>query len=256
MIKFFRKIRQNLLSEGKTGKYFKYAIGEIILVVIGILIALQINNWNESRKAEIEERDILQKLQLDLRDDINVLQYQLNFKKNMIESYKQCLDILSEETVATKEEFMNYFSSILQVGSVNLNMTTFNNLQTTGQIRLIKSNELADNIVSYYNTDYTQWQSALRDYTRNITAPYILQFDYIPQLIINDMHGNQIKMTGQSKDFKNPEKTLDDYKNNYFIINTLRQKKYNLEALNPRYKKLLNNAKDLDKTIQEYLGNK
>ena len=50
MIKFFRKIRLNLLTENKTGKYFKYAIGEIILVVIGILIALQINNWNENRK--------------------------------------------------------------------------------------------------------------------------------------------------------------------------------------------------------------
>ena len=49
MIKFFRKIRQNLLMENKTGKYFKYAIGEIILVVIGILIALQINNWNSQR---------------------------------------------------------------------------------------------------------------------------------------------------------------------------------------------------------------
>ena len=52
MIKFFRKIRQNLLMENKTGKYFKYAIGEIILVVIGLLIALQINNWNEEKKLE------------------------------------------------------------------------------------------------------------------------------------------------------------------------------------------------------------
>jgi hypothetical protein len=50
MIKFFRKIRQNSLSEGKTGKYLKYAIGEIILVVIGILIALQLNNLNENKK--------------------------------------------------------------------------------------------------------------------------------------------------------------------------------------------------------------
>ena len=50
MIKFFRKIRQNLLLQNKTSKYFKYAIGEIILVVIGILIALQINNWNEHYK--------------------------------------------------------------------------------------------------------------------------------------------------------------------------------------------------------------
>ena len=50
MIKFFRHIRQNLIMENKTSKYLKYAIGEIILVVIGILIALQVNNWNENRK--------------------------------------------------------------------------------------------------------------------------------------------------------------------------------------------------------------
>ena len=50
MINFFRKIRQNLLIENKTGKYFKYAIGEIVLVMIGILLALQVNNWNEQRK--------------------------------------------------------------------------------------------------------------------------------------------------------------------------------------------------------------
>ena len=239
--------------ENKTGKYFKYAIGEILLVMIGILLAVQVNNWNENRKTQIEERDILQRLQLDLRDDLKTLQFSLDFKKDIVESYGLCLDILSEETMATKEEFMNHFSSILQVGEVNLNMTTFNNLKSTGKIRLIKSNEIADNIVSYYNSDYKLWESALKDYTRNITAPYILQFDYIPQKTYTDSQGNNLKMTGQPRDFKKPEKTLDDYKINYFIINTLRQKKYNIEALIPRYKELLNNALDLDKTIQEYL---
>ena len=68
MIKFFRKIRQNLLSEGKTGKYIKYAIGEIILVVIGILIALQLNNWNESRKTKLLEIEIYK----EIKDDITV----------------------------------------------------------------------------------------------------------------------------------------------------------------------------------------
>ena len=62
MIKFFRKIRQNLIMENKTGKYIKYAIGEIVLVVIGILIALQINNWNNNQKANIEEKEILESL--------------------------------------------------------------------------------------------------------------------------------------------------------------------------------------------------
>ena len=50
MIKFFRKIRQDLLSTGKTGKYLKYAIGEILLVIIGILIAVSINSWNEEEE--------------------------------------------------------------------------------------------------------------------------------------------------------------------------------------------------------------
>ncbi len=66
MIKFFRRIRQNLLLENKTGKYLKYAIGEIILVVIGILFALQINTWNQERKDRIKENEIL----LDLAENL------------------------------------------------------------------------------------------------------------------------------------------------------------------------------------------
>ncbi|MFT6699485.1 MAG: hypothetical protein ACJAVD_000984, partial [Porticoccaceae bacterium] len=54
MIKFFRKIRYDLMEKNKTGKYLKYAIGEILLVVIGILFALQINNWNNNKNEKAE----------------------------------------------------------------------------------------------------------------------------------------------------------------------------------------------------------
>jgi hypothetical protein len=70
MIKFFRKIRQRLLTESKFSKYLLYAIGEIILVVIGILIALQINNWNEERKTKQRLNDFLTEIQNDLSDNI------------------------------------------------------------------------------------------------------------------------------------------------------------------------------------------
>ncbi|WP_207764272.1 DUF6090 family protein [Hanstruepera neustonica] len=69
MIKFFRHIRYNLMSENKTGKYLKYAIGEIILVVIGILIALQINNWNEERKVDFEVVKTLAEIRSNLISD-------------------------------------------------------------------------------------------------------------------------------------------------------------------------------------------
>ena len=69
MIKFFRKIRYNLMSENKTAKYFKYAIGEIVLVMIGILLALQVNNWNESRKNKINETKLLTELFNDAKLD-------------------------------------------------------------------------------------------------------------------------------------------------------------------------------------------
>ena len=71
MIKFFRKIRQRLLSEGNTRKYFKYAIGEIILVVIGILIALQINNLNESQKSKSTVIQLLENVQKELILNLN-----------------------------------------------------------------------------------------------------------------------------------------------------------------------------------------
>ena len=67
MIKFFRKIRYELMNQNKTAKYFKYAIGEIVLVVIGILIALQINTWNENRKNKELEKQYLNSLIIDLK---------------------------------------------------------------------------------------------------------------------------------------------------------------------------------------------
>ncbi|PNQ75290.1 hypothetical protein C1T31_03925 [Hanstruepera neustonica] len=81
MIKFFRSIRYNLMSESKTRKYFKYAIGEIILVVIGILIALQINNWNNNRLAKQAEISQIKQLLEDARADSIFFGSRANFLK-------------------------------------------------------------------------------------------------------------------------------------------------------------------------------
>lgn len=92
MIKFFRKIRQNLLSEGKTGKYLKYAIGEIILVVIGIWIALQLNNWNESRKNKDEFKTVLQQIYTVIDQDsenLTLIRHQISKQIDIMDNIVQ-----------------------------------------------------------------------------------------------------------------------------------------------------------------------
>ena len=83
MIKNFRKIRQKLLSEKKFSKYLLYAVGEIILVVVGILIALSINNWNDERKDNLKGKNILQQLKTEFkRDSIDLSNYVKLTNKN------------------------------------------------------------------------------------------------------------------------------------------------------------------------------
>ena len=78
MIKFFRKIRYDLMEKNKTGKYLKYAIGEIVLVVIGILIALQINNWNEDNKEKKVESQLITRLHTEYSQNKILLKEQID----------------------------------------------------------------------------------------------------------------------------------------------------------------------------------
>ncbi|WP_282124701.1 DUF6090 family protein [Algibacter mikhailovii] len=92
MIKFFRKIRQQLLSENKFSKYLIYAIGEIVLVVIGILIALSINNRNEEKKLDIVEVNILKGIRQNILMDTidinhNIRRYKEMWKRDSIVSF-------------------------------------------------------------------------------------------------------------------------------------------------------------------------
>lgn len=82
MIKFFRKIRQNLLTENKLSKYFLYAVGEIVLVVLGILIALQLNNYNDTLKQEKQELKTLVNLNLDFEFNLSEIERNINILKN------------------------------------------------------------------------------------------------------------------------------------------------------------------------------
>ena len=133
MIKFFRKIRQNLLSEGKTTKYFKYAIGEIVLVVIGILIALQINNWNENRKIKHKETVIQKELLESINSDLKAYE---SFSEPRIERKKRGLDSLFTYVFDNKEIedslFIDFYTNMSQDIFLRFDNGPFEDLKSSG----------------------------------------------------------------------------------------------------------------------------
>ncbi len=144
MIKFFRRIRYDLMEKNKTGKYLKYAIGEILLVVIGILIALSINNWNENRKLKSKSLDYLQRLRIDLD---NVLEDVNGSVTDTDQKYHQAL--LTLEALETKkllptqrEDFENYLKRYFQFQITIQNTVAYNEMLSSGDLGLIKNDWL------------------------------------------------------------------------------------------------------------------
>lgn len=107
-MKFFRKIRQSLLHDNKFAKYLLYAIGEIILVVIGILIALQINTWNEWRKDRIKEENILHDLAKNIEINIQTFQNDINLLEEWGRSSEIIILTLGNKTVYS-DTLRNHF---------------------------------------------------------------------------------------------------------------------------------------------------
>ena len=101
MIKFFRKIRKHLLAENKFSKYLIYAIGEIILVVIGILIALQINNWNNDNIERELELNMLSEILTNLEKDVFNFNSKITINEKAIKHNSAVLEHLILKTPLT-----------------------------------------------------------------------------------------------------------------------------------------------------------
>ena len=153
MIKFFRHIRQNLIIKNQTGKYFKYAIGEIILVVIGILIALSINNWNEQRKTKLLEISYTQSIKNDLKSDQETINYIIEDTKLLIDGQKQIMQQLkSFDTITDSRPLFKLMRE--NTGYVDLKAAdnTIETLKNSGNIEIISSITVRDAIQTYYDT--------------------------------------------------------------------------------------------------------
>ncbi|WP_133758993.1 DUF6090 family protein [Gelidibacter sediminis] len=143
MIKFFRKIRYDLMEKNKTVKYFKYAIGEIILVVIGILIALQINNWNENKSNLKESNEFVARLKAEVKSNIGFTKVEIEKKESQRRSSLAILKMFGEDITKLSSKTLD---SLINISMANGNMEfkngTLNEGLNTGKVALIKSDSL------------------------------------------------------------------------------------------------------------------
>jgi hypothetical protein len=157
MIKFFRHIRKDLMEKNKTSKYFKYAIGEIILVVIGILIALQINNWNEHKKLKVQEVEALTEIISDLTINNNQFNQVLNGKNrpgnisNTLSSLHIIIDHLKSKEVYNDSLDKHFGILNHSLNYINYKTSGYESLSSIG-LDLIKNTKLRSEIGEYYTS--------------------------------------------------------------------------------------------------------
>ena len=159
------------MEKNKTGKYLKYAFGEIFLVVIGILIALQINNWNESRLERKEEIEVLKEVKSALVYDLNNAFSSL--KNRAISRRNIAIDLL--ETIKTGKEVNDSINFIFLAGGETFrpSYTAYKALESKG-IDIIKNDSIKYGIIQIYDSDYVHLKlrlekndfANLRDFNR------------------------------------------------------------------------------------------
>ncbi len=142
MLKFFRQIRQRMFAENKFNRYILYAIGEILLVVVGILIALQVNNWNEERKQRQVELKYFYNLKNDLHTDIERLDIMIALSGTKVTAAKSVKRKIDRDSIGSLFDFSNDMMTLIFVDEFRPNQNTYEEMKSSGNFSSIQNDSL------------------------------------------------------------------------------------------------------------------
>ena len=217
MIPFFRKIRKTLADDNKPIKYLRYAIGEIVLVVIGILIALQINNWNENRKDNLKEVANLNSLKSELEISLKELKSDYNSTKLFHNSTLKVQNYMRKKTRISDSMYMDFYLSY-QFSGFFPKVSTYETFKS-GNLELIKSDSLKILITDIYEAGYK------RILSRNNTTRISTRINYYQE---------HFRITSNAK----PDVSLMQLRNSFRAI----PNNYEYLMNDPKYESLISEA--------------
>lgn len=248
MLKFYRKIRKNLLSEGKTGKYLKYALGEIVLVMIGILLALQVNNWSEVRKSKQAKSIYVERLINDLKSDITAFSVNIKNVKSKIKNAKYIMSIIDDNQPITDNK--QFVLSLQRVGRVNVEKggnNTFLDLQNSGYLKLFNDHSIIDAIRNYYLQDIEFWNTM---YVNRVSEGYLpIVTDILPFRITEDImtsekrEGLEIEFSGNYEKY---DVSISDADIELILNKIYKNDAFNFHLKNAARAHMLNTTSDQD----------
>ena len=178
MIKFFRKIRYDLMEKNKTGKYFKYAIGEIFLVMVGILLALQVNNWNQERIAAQKEQLLLNALHFEFIENREQLKEVVSNHKMAMKSTRSVIEFFPiDHTVIDRDILKSKAMKSAYAWTFNPSQGVVKSLVNSSSFELISDVELRTLLVSWEDVlnDYQEEEIVTSQWLRNESIPLLLK---------------------------------------------------------------------------------
>ncbi|MEM9000641.1 MAG: DUF6090 family protein [Bacteroidota bacterium] len=182
MIKFFRRIRQKLLSENKVSKYLLYAIGEIVLVVIGILIAVQINNYSELQKERKQEQVLLSNLSNDVGLDIRQIGHNTKISQERLQRLDSLVQLLKVPDSVETFHFIRQSYEFVFDQYFKSNSGIFDEAVSSGKMSYIKNESLRQDIFNYYrNAKETYTDGTTRQVTDEFITPLLVEHVYLNQ---------------------------------------------------------------------------
>ena len=194
MIKFFRKIRQKLLSENKFSKYLIYASGEIVLVVLGILIALNINNHNEVSKLKQKELVLLAEMRQNLKQDLNRLDGIIRADKERIRS-NEIVKLSLETKSAFNDSLKYHFGNTFGNWELTENTAAWENLKSIG-LDLISNDSLRSSLSHLYSTRYPYLENTERN------ADDRIQWDRLYPQILKHINIDEMWVSGTPNNYE------------------------------------------------------
>ncbi len=257
MIHFFKKLRQASLTENSpvrsTGGYLLYALGEIILVVVGILIALAVNNWNQDRKEQLLGEDILLRIHRDLVQD--TIMFRENITNNAILRI-EIKDLLVNlyDGVSSIEEVQSmsatYDKALDQVFSPNDN--TYKSILSSGSLGLIRNPELKDEIIDLYS-EYDQTGallSSINEWMGGVAIAVDTQTDFIKfNIAADDIYSTDEMLNENDFSFLN-NKEDPGFK---MIVRAISSTAFNQNVRTTYYSELIDRCNNLLQLIDEEL---